>query len=87
MNSDQLLARCPGLTYRRLDLWVRSGHLQPEGGIGSGHSRTFPPNEVRVAQIMTKLVAVSMSPDDIPAIELAPGVTLVLGDVNRLVPA
>lgn len=103
MNSDQLLAHCPGLTYRRLHLWTTNGWLNPAAkGSGPGYGWTFPDSEVRVAEIMTQLVAVGMRPEpahraaraaltvgdgDVPAVELAPDVYLVLGSVKWLVPA
>jgi Fe2+ or Zn2+ uptake regulation protein len=34
-----------GLTYRRLDWWVRAGYLHPHQQGGTGNTRTWPPSQ------------------------------------------
>lgn len=103
MNSDRLLAVCPGLTYRMLDFWCTKNYLHPDAKAhGPGHSRIFSDAEVRVARTMATLVSIGMKPEaaaraaraalsvdagDIAAVELAPDVYLVLGDIAALVHA
>jgi DNA-binding transcriptional MerR regulator len=45
-----------GITYRRLDFWVRQGYLRPAGQTGTGHRRKWPESEVRVARHMSRLI-------------------------------
>lgn len=53
-----------GLTYRQLDHWCRQGYLRPSDATpGSGHRRVFPPDEVRVAALMIRLVTAGLTVD------------------------
>jgi WhiB family transcriptional regulator, redox-sensing transcriptional regulator len=56
------LADEAGITYRMLDFWTRAGYLHAEGGDGSGHVRTYPPEEVAVARRMAGLVSAGLRP-------------------------
>jgi hypothetical protein len=51
------IARAVGVSYRRLDYWARCGYLRADGeGSGSGVRRRFSDDELRVAQLMARLV-------------------------------
>lgn len=51
-----------GLTYRQVDWWCRKGWLLPDNpDPGSGYRRTFPPQEVAVAEVMFALTAAGVS--------------------------
>ena len=75
-----------GITYRQLDNWTGLGHLHPEGGNGSGSSRTWPPGELEIARRMGILTAAGISldlsaafaRDGWPDADLAPGVRLLI---------
>lgn len=61
--TSQQLAEHLGLTYRQVDHWVRCGYLQaPESHPGSGHPRTFRPEDIQVAEVMADLVAAGLLP-------------------------
>lgn len=49
-----------GISYRQLDHWSREGYLQPEGGDGS--QREWSDQEIRVGRMMSRLVAIGISP-------------------------
>src|SRR5262245_42524592 len=74
-------------TYRPLDHWVRRGYLKPEHAGGSGHPRSWPPEEVRVAYLMTRLVTAGLTHGTAHTIarkgfgshRLAPGITIKVG--------
>lgn len=57
-TSDDLVRAIPGLTYRRLDHWIRSGYIPDHDYLeaGSGHPRTFGPHQVLVLRHMAALV-------------------------------
>jgi hypothetical protein len=56
------LARALGLSFRRLDLWIRAGYLRPSGaGNGTGSRRTWPATEQAVAAIMLRLTAAGLT--------------------------
>ncbi|TDD93648.1 MerR family transcriptional regulator [Actinomadura rubrisoli] len=62
MNTRQLLDHVPGLTYRQLDLWTRSGYLHAlQAGPGSGHARRYSRDEVEVAALMVRLHAAGLN--------------------------
>jgi DNA-binding transcriptional MerR regulator len=50
-----------GITYRRLDWWVRLGYLHPLHLGGSGNPREWTRAELDVARIMGRLVAAGLS--------------------------
>lgn len=60
MNAGDL-AEHAGITYRQVDSWVRSGYLRPVGGVGTGHLREFPSDEVIAAVRMGRLVKAGLS--------------------------
>jgi MerR HTH family regulatory protein len=78
------VAEQAGVSYRCLDLWSRQGYLQPEGGLGTGYARRWPPDEVEVARRMGRLVAAGLplawsaefAREHWPAGDLAPGITV-----------
>jgi len=78
------------VSYRRLDHWVRRGYLHPaDAAPGSGYSRDWSADELRVAARMARLVNAGLRPDVAAVwarcsqwpVDLAPGVTLVLSEV------
>ncbi len=88
MNT-QTLCDVSGATFRQVDHWCRKGYLKPVGGVGTGYSRDFPGDEVRVAKIMARLVSAGVSPEAAHRAargdgELAPGVRV---DVDLAVTA
>jgi DNA-binding transcriptional MerR regulator len=50
-----------GATYRQLDHWCRTGYLKPVGGT-NGVQRRFPPEELKVAKTMARLVDLGFNP-------------------------
>ena len=55
----------PGITYRRLDHWIRKGYISCgfEGDeCGSGHWRTLDGAEIRVVALMVALVTAGLTP-------------------------
>jgi hypothetical protein len=78
------VTRYAGITYRRLDYWVRLGHLRPGGGTGTGDERSWPAAEIEIAARMGRLTAAGFeleaaarfARDLWPAAEIAPGITL-----------
>lgn len=76
-----------GLSYRQLDYWTRCGHITADDpSPGSGHRRTWPGEQLELAERMARLVislpgvslstvaAIARQPD--VDVELAPGVTV-----------
>lgn len=63
MRSYEVLAAVPGLTYRQLDYWIRTGrvHVTVQHGAdgdrltGSGYARDIDEDEVAVVRTMTAL--------------------------------
>lgn len=52
-----------GVTQRQITHWIRQGYLLPDQPPpGSGRSREWPEREVRVAQLMARLVAGGFAP-------------------------
>lgn len=49
-----------GLSYRQVDYWCRTGLLHPQGGIGSGSSRSFSEEEVRNALVAAWMLGQGM---------------------------
>lgn len=85
-----------GVSYRRLDYWVRCGYIRLDDATpGSGHPRAWPDSEVAVAREILRLTSagltVKTAADAARAfingasfVELAPGVTLdIEGDRSR----
>lgn len=64
MNTAEILKAVPGLTPRQLDHWMSKGYLKakPGGPPGSRRPRELPPKEIRVAEIMTRLVHGGVTP-------------------------
>lgn len=66
LNYHQVLARIPGMTYRQLDFWVRTGRLKCHHHLGSsraidpwggsGTERCWPPDQVTIAARIYKLL-------------------------------
>lgn len=83
LTTDEVAAQS-GASYRQIDLWSRQGHLRPEGGLGTGYARRWPPDEVEVARRMARLVAAGLplawsaefARGGWPAGELADGIEL-----------
>jgi hypothetical protein len=78
MNTP-MLVQVTGATFRQLDFWTRKGWLRPDGGVGTGYSRDFGGDEIRVAKVMARLVNAGVSPEAAHRAargdgELAPGV-------------
>jgi MerR-like DNA binding protein len=75
----------PGMSYRQLDYWVRRGYLRPGNvGAGSGSTRVWSKDELRVASLMARLVQAGLPPATASMVarsrgarfELAPGVVV-----------
>lgn len=49
-----------GISYRQLDHWCKEGYLRPEGG--NGTQRSWPDIEIKIGRMMSRLVAVGISP-------------------------
>lgn len=60
-TSEQLMTRAE-LTFQQIDHWSRVGYLKPDRGIGTSHSRCFPPVEVDIAKTMGGLVGAGLKP-------------------------
>lgn len=57
------LCRLAGCSYRQIDYWVRAGIVQPvQEASGSGSTRLFDEEGVRVARIVTRLSALGIPP-------------------------
>jgi hypothetical protein len=89
VSYREITEAVPGLTYRTLDYWTRSGYLQAANpGCGSGRRRSWPASEVEVAQLMHVLVSAGLEPSGAATAArnggvLAPGVRVVV-DVDGL---
>ena len=57
------LATLVGVTYRRIDHWIRCGYLMVEPCGGSGHQREIPDREIEVATIMVRLINAGLTPN------------------------
>lgn len=56
IGSSELLRRCPGVTYRQLDYWCRTGVLEPlVPARGSGCPRRFATPQVQVVRLVATL--------------------------------
>ena len=65
LDLHQVLAAVPGLTYRQLDFWTRTGRLKAHyhysnsrdilNNAGSGSDRCWPPSQVTIATRVYKL--------------------------------
>lgn len=52
-----------GMTYRQADHWTSQGWVRPRpSSPGSGFQRMWPPDEVRVAYVMSALNRAGVSP-------------------------
>ena len=69
MVTTPQVAERTGASYRQLDEWTKQGYLNPVGGVGSGHARDWPAEEIRVADEMGWLTRGGMLPG--PAHKLA----------------
>lgn len=49
-----------GISYRQLDHWAREGYLKPQSD--HGVQRHWPEAEIRIARMMSRLVAIGMTP-------------------------
>ena len=90
IQTSELLAAIPGLTFRQLDHWIVSGYLGDIGGQpGSGYNRAFTLGEVEQVRTMHRLVeagltvprAAQIASEHIRGrgkVELGPGVRLVM---------
>lgn len=64
MNTPEVLAAVPGLTYRQLDHWLNRGFIRArDPHPGSGVARSLTPGEVKVLQTMYLLVQAGFAPD------------------------
>lgn len=56
LTSQELISRCPGLTYRKLDYWCKGGCFgEQHTSAGSGTRRQFTEQDLRVAQIINRV--------------------------------
>lgn len=86
----------PGMSYRQLDYWVRRGYLRPgNADAGSGSTRQWPAEELRVAALMARLVDAGLQPATACVVaranrnryELAPGIVVRIGAAEDGVPS
>ena len=82
MPGQSAFTAIPGLTYRRLDHWTRTGYLTCDKvNPGSGRPRTWPDEELAVATVMARLIEAGLT---VEAAEraarnhglIAPGITV-----------
>lgn len=65
MTESEPLVEIHGVTSRQVDFWVRQGYLLPgQPAPASGNARQWPEEEIRVAQLMARLVACGFTPAD-----------------------
>lgn len=50
-----------GISYRQLDTWAKAGYLRPVKEPGASQ-RTWPEIEIRVGRMMSRLIAVGITP-------------------------
>jgi DNA-binding transcriptional MerR regulator len=50
-----------GISYRQLDHWSRCGYLRPDGG--DGVQRIWPHSEIRIGRMMSRLIAIGLTPE------------------------
>lgn len=56
IGSTEMLRRCPGVSYRQLDYWCRTGVIEPlVPARGSGNARRFTPEQVQVVRLVARL--------------------------------
>lgn len=90
------LLESTGLTYRKLDYWTRRGYVNAgESSPGSGHRRTWPPEELRIAALMGRLTDAGLSPDVAafaarfavatgkPTVHIGPDLALTIEDIGH----
>lgn len=64
IGSSAVLRQCPGVTYRQLDYWCRTGILRPEvEARGSGRPRRWGSEQVRVVRLVANLAALGAESD------------------------
>lgn len=64
LTASEVLDAVPGLTYRQLDFWSRTGRIQPlPGKHGSGHYHRYTSEQVRVIGRMHRLVMLGFTLD------------------------
>jgi DNA-binding transcriptional MerR regulator len=64
LTASEVLEQIPGLTYRQLDFWSRSGRIQPlPGKSGSGHYHRYTPQQVAIISRMYRLVNLGFTLD------------------------
>ena len=86
LSSTEVVAAA-GISYKQLCHWIGLGHLTPLAGVGSGHPREWPPEEVRVTCAMGRLVGAGLTPAMAAIVarngwrrsQIGPGVWLELG--------
>lgn len=56
MNSADLIAATPGLTYRMLDFWCHKGVFgdRVSAGSGSGYRRNFTAQDLAIARVLAR---------------------------------
>lgn len=61
LTTTEVAERC-GVTYRRLDYWLREGLLEGPRGNGTGRDRAWTIAEVLRAQRMARYVRAGLTP-------------------------
>jgi DNA-binding transcriptional MerR regulator len=57
LTASEVLEAIPGLTYRQLDFWSRTGRIQPGPYTpGKGHNRHSTPEQVVIVSRMFRLL-------------------------------
>lgn len=64
LTAPEILEHIPGLTYRQLDFWNRTGRIQPQPGkAGSGHYRRYNPGQVNIVSRIYRLIQLGFTLD------------------------
>lgn len=63
MVSTTTIADELGISYRRLDYWIRVGYLHAEGQQGSGYRRVMDEKEILIARYMVRLLEAGLAVD------------------------
>lgn len=64
LTVAEILEAVPGLTYRQLDFWNRTGRIQPQPGkTGSGIYRRYTPHQVKIISRIYRLIQLGFTLD------------------------
>ena len=63
MSSTSEVMQRTGLTFRQLDYWARKRHVHPQTIGGTGNGRDWPEKEVKVAELIGRMMAAGVELD------------------------